>query len=797
MARAGAWVDDTALSCGGYLFSTGLLASEGPLPIVDEEQALKVPDRKPSSRSGRLRNGSMRKHPSHQSDKDGESLRYGRDTSPTPPAPLKFHALSARGSARQRSHTAGPSVSSVNTPPLSVHLHLGKNPHARRHGSRATTSEDIDLDTTLDKSPDKTPGSSAARQVPKQAATTPRGGSTGMRTAPRPRPAGFNDSFRSSVTAATTAMPERSMSATTDIIPMSARSGSAPRRRPTALQHHGMVSPPDGRHAGGNGRSGAEWASRLHGHHLERERVLEQKRAEAELAGQEQKLREQQECTFEPNLHRKRPGEHTDARSVSQRLHKQSTAAREAQLSKTADSGPGPGAYLKDYDEKGFSTLGPTTIPTAGAHSQGLNLDKADKPPFGQTAARPPAATASIPTLKEAQAPMRGDKSSRGAASVSSAGSGGSGSGGGTARSHPGVGRNDRRQTLRAPLPSSSATRGTSPKPARGASQSLAVQKSRFAMGSPAEPRRSVGSISSHVAAAAAASESHANHSRAERRDGNYSARRASSAEAPERKPISSPVGPARQMDTSLVMSRPESVKRQRARAAAAFAAAKAAVGVVVMRAAVPDAPRKPLAGRSVNFSMSPQVLHRSSHSWDSNCQSASSSLECEDSYPDHASASTPRESSFESRLNRCVDCGLLLPSEMPFCSATGKRHGPGRPQHEVLALEVRGGVIRRKASVTSEKDLTTQSYGESECATAIDRGSVAETEEISAYSMALRGAKRHGLSVKELLADGLVRYQRGGHNTSASLAGDDTEDLITDTGPGTPTLGELERSTG
>eukprot|EP01063_Lacrimia_lanifica_P029952 TRINITY_DN466_c0_g3_i1.p1 TRINITY_DN466_c0_g3~~TRINITY_DN466_c0_g3_i1.p1 ORF type:complete len:729 (+),score=191.97 TRINITY_DN466_c0_g3_i1:165-2351(+) len=106
--------------------------------------------------------------------------------------------------------------------------------------------------------------------------------------------------------------------------------------------------------------------------------------------------------------------------------------------------------------------------------------------------------------------------------------------------------------------------------------------------------------------------------------------------------------------------------------------------------------------------------------------------------------ADTPRDpiNPDHTIVMKCIDCGFALPTELPFCAATGKPH----PLHPVA-----GGVGAERCVIPASHEDTEP--------TAIDRGSIADTDvsqRQNSYSLALKCTKAQahysGKSTRALL---------------------------------------------
>eukprot|EP01062_Namystynia_karyoxenos_P033677 TRINITY_DN24756_c0_g1_i1.p1 TRINITY_DN24756_c0_g1~~TRINITY_DN24756_c0_g1_i1.p1 ORF type:complete len:868 (+),score=128.83 TRINITY_DN24756_c0_g1_i1:205-2808(+) len=750
-----------------------------------------------------------------------------RPRSPPQDAP-ELAASGPRGS-RGRSGT-GASVASTVASPLAsppvaaaarpeLVLPPRPNPHLRRHGARSGSIVESHRDPLQGPPASESDGSASGRPaaapdsacgLPAQRSASGRsqGGmpargagpaassavlaaaerinSGSLRSAPRQCRSSFagmvvNDSFPSSPHAATVESPPAPSAAEPQLAPVQQPARSSGRRtRPSS---------------GSGGTTTTNIFERLHWHHQERQRALEQTRDEAWRAWEEQERQQERQCTFEPNRDRRlKQGDAgpPDAVSVSNRLFQQRTAAREAQLSRAQDPGPGPGSYTPSVTEtREVSTHGPTTIPTAGlgqshrsvdrtsivsshgsggSSGQGTSAHQRSPPNSGRTsttqssgpaaAARPRGGS----RVQPAQQPARGHGASR---------------------------------SPRSAKPQRQQVRTTSPAP-RGAAQSLALVMSGARPGvNGTTVRRSQSKLGDSTATGDAAGDSGS-------RGGSDQESMAGSGDS------AAAVAPPKPVALAF---KPRVQHRLAASAASISAAAAVAAACAMRREESSGSSRQKAAGpwgsprqggssgkKGVKFDLTIKPTHRQTVSWDSHT-GVSVSSHGDDPPTEACSDATPRERAFSTRtadvtrgMGRCIECGQLLPSEMPFCPATGRKHGT--MARAVAVVQHGGGAggggsagapkLRRTGSASQSCMSYEQSEGD--CATAIDRGSVAASEEVGpSYSLALRSIKgrNHDLSLRELLAAGLGRP--GARSSGPSPVCEETSTVVTDTGTNTP----------
>eukprot|EP00755_Sulcionema_specki_P033476 Sspe_Gene.20539::Locus_7547_Transcript_9_9_Confidence_0.188_Length_2673::g.20539::m.20539 len=104
----------------------------------------------------------------------------------------------------------------------------------------------------------------------------------------------------------------------------------------------------------------------------------------------------------------------------------------------------------------------------------------------------------------------------------------------------------------------------------------------------------------------------------------------------------------------------------------------------------------------------------------------------------------------------KCIDCGMALPSELPYCPATGKKHPSAVTGGRCVILEEMAYEGRRKVASVTSASQSCISMDDTDAPTAVDQGSVAETEE--GYKQAIRSICAQGYhtkSIRELLANG------------------------------------------
>eukprot|EP01060_Flectonema_neradi_P018286 TRINITY_DN25082_c0_g1_i1.p1 TRINITY_DN25082_c0_g1~~TRINITY_DN25082_c0_g1_i1.p1 ORF type:complete len:561 (+),score=107.23 TRINITY_DN25082_c0_g1_i1:83-1765(+) len=188
---------------------------------------------------------------------------------------------------------------------------------------------------------------------------------------------------------------------------------------------------------------------------------------------------------------------------------------------------------------------------------------------------------------------------------------------------------------------------------------------------------------------------------------------------------------------------------------------AKAAKGgtasEVVVSSPSPVLPQQKHSKPRVTIDCSSPLVHSTSNkSWDK--ESGLGSL----SVSSHAdSGSELRVDSCAPVAGKCIDCGQAIPSELPYCPATGNKHNGSDTR--IVRLEapvaLASNINLRKESVAS----ASQSCDDTDLPTAIDRGSVPDTDDAStvrqSYSLALRSVKSSGIgkSTRELLRNANV----------------------------------------
>ena len=172
----------------------------------------------------------------------------------------------------------------------------------------------------------------------------------------------------------------------------------------------------------------------------------------------------------------------------------------------------------------------------------------------------------------------------------------------------------------------------------------------------------------------------------------------------------------------------------------------------VIVSSPSPVLPQQKVSKPRVTIDSSSPLVHcTSSRSWDK--ESGVGSL----SVSSHADSGSEFRVDNSPAAGKCIDCGQAIPSELPYCPATGNKHNGSDTRIvrlEAPEAELANKFALRKGSVAS----ASQSCDDTDLPTAIDRGSVPDTDDAStvrlSYSLAIRSVKNSGIgkSTRELL---------------------------------------------